>query len=89
MSYSRDVIAGPERHRIKKDFFLSPSLHSHHYYVNSNFYKSRLNHVGSLKIDKRDKLLKVNILSDAEWLFGVTQKGTCSKNNVILHKKSD
>lgn len=28
-----------------------------------------MNHVGSLKIDKRDKLLKVNILSDAEWLF--------------------
>lgn len=52
-------------------------------------YKSRLNHVGSLKIDKRDKLLKVNVLSDAEWLFGVTPKETCSKNNVILHKKSD
>ena len=45
--------------------------------------------VGSLKIDKRDKLLKVNILSDAEWLFGVTPKETCSENNVILHKKSD
>lgn len=32
-------------------------------------YKSRLNHVVFLKIDERDKLLKVNILSDAEWLF--------------------
>lgn len=52
-------------------------------------YKSRLNHVGFLKIDKREKLLKVNVLSDAEWLFGVTPKETCSKNNVILHKKSD
>lgn len=52
-------------------------------------YKSRLNHSGSLKIDKRHKSLKVNILSDAEWLFGVTPKGTCCKNNVILHKKSD
>lgn len=68
-------------------FFFFP--HSNHYYVNSKIYKSRLNHAGSLKIDKRDKLLKVNVLSDAEWLFGVTPKETCSKNNVILHKKSD
>lgn len=32
-----------------------------------------------LKIDKRDNLLKVDVLSDAEWLFGVTPKGTCSE----------
>lgn len=89
MSNSKDVIAGPEYTRLQKivSFFFFP--HSNHYYVNSKIYKSRLNHAGSLKIDKRDKLLKVNVLSDAEWLFGVTPKETCSKNNVTLHKKSD
>lgn len=51
--------------------------------------KSRLNRSGAIKIDKRDKLPKVNVLSDAEWLFGVTPKETCCKDNVILHKKSD
>lgn len=62
-------------------------------FLHSNFtqsiYKSKLNHVGSLKIDKRDNLLKVNILLDAEWLFGVTPNETCSENEVILQKKSD
>lgn len=84
MSNSKDVIAGPEYTRLQKFFSTLQSL-----LCKFKFYKSRLNHVGSLKIDKRHKLLKVNILSDAEWLFGATPKETCSKNNVILHKKSD
>lgn len=63
MSNSKDVIAGPEYTRLQKisNFFFT--LQS------SLCKKSRLNHVGSLKIDKRDKLPKVTILSDAEWLF--------------------
>lgn len=59
--------------KITKDylFFLFFLKHSNHRYVNSNFTKT---HWLSLKIDKRDKLLKVDVLSDAERLFGVTPK---------------
>jgi len=80
MSYSKRRYCRPRKHKItkKKKIYFSPPLHDH-YYVNSKIYKSILNHVGSLKIDKRDKLLKVNILSDVEWLFGVTPNETCSK----------
>lgn len=77
----------PRIHKDYKRLFFFLTLQSS--LCKFKIYKSRLNHVGSLKIDKRDKLLKVNILSDAKWLFGVTPKETCSKNNVILHKKSD
>lgn len=76
MSYSRDIIAEPRKTpNYKRRFFFPPlSL-----LCKFKLYKSRLNHVAFLKIDKRVKLLKVNILSDAEWLFAVTPKGTCSK----------
>lgn len=72
MSYSKDVIAGPER--LQKIIFLT---------LQSLLCKFKLyekkKHWLPLKIDKRDKLLKVDVLSDAEWLFGVTPKGTCSE----------
>lgn len=57
------LLRNPERHQITKDdFFFSPlSL-----LCKFKLYESRLNHIGFLKLDKRDKLLKVNILSDAE-----------------------
>lgn len=87
---AKDVIADPGYTRLQKDYcFLFFSFTLQSLLCKFNFYKSRLNHAGSLKIDKRDKLLKVNVLSDAERLFGVTPKETCSKNSVILHKKSD
>lgn len=77
----------PRIHKITKDYYFF--LHSNHYYVNSEFTKAGWITLAPLKIDKRDKLLRVNVLSDAERLFGVTPKETCSENNVILHKKSD
>lgn len=61
MSYSKDIIAGPERHKITKDcfffcfvlYFVLISLQS--LLCKFKLYKSRLNHTDSLKIDKRDK----------------------------------
>lgn len=82
---AKTLLQAQKTYDYKKSYF--PPLRS--LLCKFKIYKSILNHIGSLKIDKRDKLLKVNILSDVEWLFGVTPNETCSKNNVILHKKSD
>lgn len=79
MSNSKDVIAGPEYTRLQKIIVFVFFLHSNHSYVNSEFTKAGWITLAPLKIDKRDKLLKVNVLLDAEWLFGVTPKETCSK----------
>lgn len=90
MSNSRDVIAGPgETHTITKDYYYYDDF----FYLLSNHYHCKFlkkaGCCGSVKIDKKTKLLKVNVLSDAERLFGVTPKETSCKNNVILQKKSD
>lgn len=91
VSNSKDVIAGPEYTRLQKiivGFFTLQSLLCR-FKMKKNKKKTRLTHSGSIKIDKRDKLFKENVLSDAGWLFGVTQKETSCKNNLTLHRKSD
>lgn len=59
MSNSKDIIAGLKTHDLKVCFSLSG-------YYDVNLSCTKLN---PLKIDKRGKLLKVDIVFDAELLF--------------------
>lgn len=64
MSNSKDVIAGPKNTQLQKAVFFFLFFLSGYYDVNLSCTKLK-----PLKIDKRGKLLKVNIVSDAELLF--------------------